>query len=100
MKTLVPVILVFYFMGSCTQSKIYDPCSRVVNGVYQYPTTKPPSNLTAAEKREYGNIPEEVLSCLNTGGLLTSCLNHPNLALFMLGAGTDGLQSGYDLMKK
>jgi len=97
-------ILIAFFVliliGCDKSNHIDDPCSQLVNGIYQYPTEPGPPDMSAEQGREYYNIPENVLPCLTTRGLLTSCLNHPDLALFMLMAGSGGLQSGYDLMKR
>ncbi len=66
-----------------------DPCSLLVDGVYPYPSEPPGSNLTDAEKLEYWNIPEDILPCLTTEGLLETCLSYPDLGSHMLTGGTD-----------
>lgn len=99
-RYLFVVLFVIILVGCKKTSQNDNPCSQLVNGIYQYPDNPPSSDLTSEEEREYWNIPEDVLPCLKTGGLLTSCLNHPYLASYMLMAGSDGLQSGYDLMKR
>lgn len=98
-KRILIAFFVLMVVGCNKPNQNDDPCSQLVNGIYQYPTEPGPPDMTAEEGREYYNIPENVLPCLSTGGLLTSCLNHQYLAPFMLMAGSDGLQSGYDLMK-
>jgi len=105
MKKNILILLSVFLVFACQKDKLpeddppIDPCSQLVDGVYQYPTEPPDSSLTSTQKREYWNIPEDVLPCLTTGNLLTSCLNCPGIALFMLSAGCCGLQSGYILAK-
>ena len=73
-----------------------DPCSVLVNGVYQYPTENPDSTMTPAEIKEYWNIPEDVLGCISTAGLIQSCYSTHNIILIMA---KDGYQPGYELVK-
>ncbi len=73
-----------------------DPCSLLVDGVYLYPTEKPDSTLTQEEIYEYWNIPEEVLGCLTTEGLIKSC--YRTIYGIAIDA-ANGYQAGYELVK-
>ena len=105
MKKYILILSAVFLVFACKKDKLseddppVDPYSLLVNGVYQYPTKAPDSSLTSAQKREYWDIPEDVLPCLTTGNLLISCLNHPFIAGNILIHGCCGLQSGYELQK-
>lgn len=73
-----------------------EPCSELVNGVYIFPTEKPDSTLTNDEMREHWNIPEDVLNCITTEGLISSCYN--TKFPILISAGT-GYQHGYQVVK-
>ena len=104
-KFLLIFTLLLFFSYSCKKDKLseddppVDPCSQLVDGVYQYPTEPPDPSLTNAQKMEYWNIPEDVLPCLETDGLVETCCNYPDLWLCFT-AGTYGLISGYDLLSR
>ena len=100
MKKYIFILLAVILIAGCKKdTPVIDPCSLLVDGVYQYPPGPLPSGLTAAEKIEYWNIPEDVLPCLETDGLVESCCNFPDLSMCFM-AGTYGLISGYDLLSR
>jgi hypothetical protein len=77
-----------------------DPCSQLVDGVYKYPLEPPDASLTSTQKIEYWNIPEDVLQCLRTDGLIETCLTYHELGPILFLFGTNGIQDGYDLAKE
>jgi len=83
MKKYTSVLLLFFLLFACKKDKPTDPCDVLVDGVYQD-----------------CNIPEEVLPCLETDGLLESCFNFSFISGYMLMAGCNGLQDGYDLVRR
>ena len=101
MKKLIGLLVVLVIILGCNNGEIpeekkTDPCSTLVNGVYQYPTKKPDPALTKEETKEYWNIPKEVLGCLTTGGLIKSCY----MTIYgILISASNGYQSGYKLLK-
>ena len=93
-------LALFFLLIGCKRNDLpIDPCSKLVNGVYQYPQKLTDTTMTPEEKVEFWNVPENVLPCLKTDGLLETCLNYPFMSLYMLSAGCCGLQSGYELVK-
>ncbi len=97
-STVLIGVLLLFVVYACddTETEETDPCSVLVNGIYQYPTENPDSTMTAQEIKEYWDIPEDVLGCISTSGLIPSCYNTHNVALIM---SKDGYQSGYELVK-
>ena len=77
-----------------------DPCSQLVDGEYKFPTEPPDVSLTSSQKIEYWNIPEDVLQCLATDGLIETCLKYNNLGAILFLFGTDGIQDGYNLARE
>ena len=98
-KHICFLALFFLLIGCKRNDSPIDPCSKLVNGVYQYPQKLTDTTMTPEEKVEFWSVPENVLPCLKTDGLLETCLNYPFMSGYMLMAGCCGLQSGYDLMK-
>jgi hypothetical protein len=101
----ISVLAFLLFVSACERDEPSeddlpeDPCSLLEEGIYPYPSAPPGSNLTDAEKLEYWNIPEDVLPCLTTEGLLETCLRYPNLGNHLLMVGPEGIQSGYDSVR-
>lgn len=100
MNKYISFLVLFFLLFGCKKDEptVTDPCDVLVDGVYPYPRELPDTNMTPEEKREFWNVPEDVLPCLETDGLVETCLNHKHIG-FMLMAGCCGLQSGYDLIK-
>lgn len=98
MKKILVFLFILPMIISCAkvEEPEPEPCSELVNGIYIYPTEKPDSTLTNEEKREHWNIPDEVLSCISTKGLVRSCFQMP-FSIF-ISAGT-GYQHGYQVVK-
>lgn len=101
MKKLLFLFMIITVGLSCDNGEIpndeeQDPCSQLVDGVYMYPTVNPDSTLTQEEIREYWNIPEDVLGCITTEGLIESC--YKTIYGIAIDA-ANGYQSGYELVK-
>jgi len=101
MKKLISILCIVIFAIGCSKDDIpieeeTDPCDLLVDGVYLYPTEKPDSSLTQEEIYEYWNIPENVLGCMTTEGLIISCYN--NIYGIIIDA-SNGYQTGYELLK-
>lgn len=102
MKFLILFAAFIFFLSSCDKQDTpepeveIEPCSQLVNGVYMFPTQRPDSTLTNDEKREYWNIPEDVLNCISTEGLISSCYN--TYFPILITSGT-GYQHSYQFVK-
>jgi hypothetical protein len=101
MKKILFLFIIITVGLSCYDREIpnedeKDPCSVLINGVYQYPTEKPDSTLTQEEIREYWNIPEDILDCITTEGLIKSC--YKTIYGIAIDA-ANGYQPGYELVK-
>jgi len=100
MKKSISFLTIIVIVFGCNKVEIpeeeQDPCNILVDGVYQYPTVKPDSTLTKEETKEYWNIPEEVMGCLTTEGLIKSC--YKTIYGIVIDA-SNGYQSGYKLLK-
>lgn len=94
------IAIVFCFFACQKDNPPIDPCSKLVDGLYKYPTEPPDASLTSTQKIEYWNIPEDVLPCLKTDGLIETCMNYNNLGAILFLFGTNGIQDGYDLAKE
>ncbi len=96
----ISLLLLIVIVSGCEKgempNKDKDPCSVLVDGVYQYPTENPNSTLTQEEIIEYWNIPEEVLGCITTEGLIKSC--YKTIYGIAIDA-ANGYQPGYGLVK-
>ena len=99
-KYLFILTILFWVFACHKDDPPIDPCSKLVDGVYKYPTEQPDATLTSSQKIEYWNIPEDVLQCLTTDGLIESCLKYNNLAAILFLFGTDGIQDGYNLARE
>jgi hypothetical protein len=99
-KHILIAFFVLILVGCNKANHSDDPCNQLVDGIYQYPTEDPNPSLTSAQKIEYWNIPEDVLPCFMTDGLVETCLNYHNLGAILFLYGTNGIQDGYDLAKE
>ena len=90
------VLIVFFTACNIENNHEKDPCSSLVDGVYQYPIQKPDGGLTQDEIKEYWDIPKDVLTCISTKGLIISCYN--TYAKILITA-SNGYQEGYGLVK-
>lgn len=73
-----------------------DPCSVLVEGVYQYPKKNPDAKLTQDEIKEYWDIPKDILTCIDTKGLIQSSYKtHMSILI----SASNGYQGGYGLVK-
>jgi hypothetical protein len=77
-KYLFILTILFWVFACHKDDPAIDPCSKLVDGVYKYPTEQPDASLTSSQKIEYWNIPEDVLHCFKTDGLIETCLNYNN----------------------
>ncbi len=99
-KKSLQILLLIITVTACKNANIPEketnPCDILVNGVYQYPTTKPDTGLTQDEIKQYWDIPKDVLTCISTKGLILSCYN--TYAAILITA-SNGYQQGYGLVK-
>ncbi len=101
MRRYLFIITIFFWVFACHKDDPpIDPCSKLVDGVYEYPTEQPDASLTSSQKIEYWNIPEDVLHCFKTDDLIETCLNYNNLGAILFLFGTNGIQDGYDLAEE
>jgi len=95
------IIILFFFITSiffsgCEKEKI-NPCSILVNGVFVYPAYPKDgwkSDDIWDEQRKYFSIPDNVLKCISTEGLIQSIINHPNYKVLLFAYST--WQQGFD----
>ncbi len=107
MKNILIILLASLILSGCKKNNAppyseeipIDPCSLLKDGVYQYPLVPPDSGVTGKAFYEYWNIPEAVLPCLTTRGLLKTCLKYRQLCQHFMMGGLNGIQSGYDYVK-
>jgi len=111
MKNMLIILLALFLLLGCNKNNTLidheenqdenpvDPCSILINGIYPYPSEPPDSGITGKALIEYWNIPEDVLPCLTTKGLLETCLKYRQLSQHFLLGGLNGIQSGYDYVK-
>ena len=103
-KTAISVFVVLAIMSckkglstkredSSTNTKVENPCSNLIDGVYQYP--KPDTGTI--NFFEFDNLPEEICICITTEGLVETCLNYPNW--FFITFEGNGFQSGYEVLR-
>lgn len=97
MKNYV-VLLIVVLIGACNTENTQesDPCNILVGGIYQYPANPADPAWSNEEKKEYWNIPKDILSCISTKGLVESCYNTPRAAYIIA---SSGCQDGYNLVK-
>lgn len=100
-KLIIILFLVFpLFFSRCEKEKP-DPCSILVDGVFVYPNYPEDgwkSDNIWEEQRKYFAIPDDVLSCISTEGLIQSILNHPNYKVLLFVHNT--WQEGFDRVYK
>lgn len=92
------VLLIVILIGACNTENTQESnsCSILVDGVYQYPDNPADPSWSDEVKREYWNIPEDVLICISTKGLVESCYKTPRAAYIIAAS---GCQDGYNLVK-
>lgn len=100
MKKNKLIILLFLiiplFFSKCEKEKP-DPCSVLVDGVFVYPEYPEDGWKTDdiwEEQRKYFAIPNDVLNCISTEGLIQSILSHPNYKVLLFVHNT--WQEGFD----
>lgn len=71
------------------------PCDGLDKGVYIYPEVNG-KGISFAESFELYNIPEPVLECMSTEGLIESCLTYPHIGLVWT---RNSLQQGFDYIE-
>lgn len=101
MRKLLSLFSIIIIVLGCNNGEIpdeeeVDPCSLLVDGVYVCARSIPDTTLTSEERKEYMNIPESVLPCLTTEGLIKSCYTTFYGRLI---EASNGYQSGYKLLK-
>lgn len=87
-KALILLLLLVVF--SCSKNH----CDELDNGVYIYPEAK---GKSFEEAIELYKIPEQVLQCISTEGLIKSCLTYPEMRLIWT---RNSLQAGIDYIER
>uniref|UniRef100_UPI0032166BA2 hypothetical protein n=1 Tax=uncultured Draconibacterium sp. TaxID=1573823 RepID=UPI0032166BA2 len=87
-KALFMFLLLVVF--SCSKN----PCDKLENDVYIYPEAK---GKSFEEAIEIYKIPEHVLQCISTEGLIKSCLTYPEMRLIWT---RNSLQAGFDYIER
>jgi hypothetical protein len=98
MKNIRLILLIFLIvMSSCNRDN-EDICSGYVDAEYEYPPFPEDGwetdNWYEESKKLFG-IPEQVLKCISTENLITSCLNYPQKNLFYA---YDSWQAGFEVI--
>lgn len=88
------VLLLASSILSC-DSEHDNPCTKLVNGVYQYPELPDNHNFSREQIHEYRDIPQNIRNCIPTAGLIESCLTYPEITLMHAGV---TLQKGYEMV--
>lgn len=73
-----------------------DPCDILQNGIYYSPALPDDHNMTSEEIYSYLDIPEKIIGCISTEGLIESILNYKYISLIMAGTYP---QTGYEMLK-
>ncbi len=84
-KSVIFIILILNLVG-CKKN----PCDGLDNGVYVYPEVK---GKSLSEATELYKIPESVLECISTQGLIESCIYYPEIRMIWTHY---HLQGGFD----
>jgi hypothetical protein len=92
--TLIGTIVLASLFMCCEKD---NPCSRLVNGVFQYPELTGNPGFSKQETYKYFDIPNDVKRCISTKGLIESCLFYPQASLMY--ASSSGLQAGYGWLR-
>lgn len=91
-KKLWPLFLILLAFLGCLKN----PCDDLDNGVYNYPKEKA-EGKSFEEATEIYKIPNQVLHCISTEGLVKSCITYPEIRLFWTGS---NLQVGFDKVER
>jgi hypothetical protein len=86
---LLIISILFISASGCSKS----PCDDLENGVYTYPEA---GGKSLAESFELYKIPEQVLRCISTEGLIKSCLTYPEMRMIWT---RNSLQQGFDYIE-
>ena len=87
-KIFVSVLLIsLVFLNSCELVDTSDrACSNLEEGMYKFPELPENHEKTGEEVDRFWDLPEDVSSCISTGGLIQTVLDYPNLGLIMVGS--------------
>ncbi|HYQ57113.1 MAG TPA: hypothetical protein VEP89_07175 [Draconibacterium sp.] len=93
-RYILLIIVISFF--SCKKEAI-DPCAGYVDEVFQYPPFPENGweNDWYEESKALFEIPEQVLTCISTDNLITTCLNYPQFNIFYT---YDTWQSGFSFV--
>lgn len=83
------VISLIIITFSCSKN----PCDDLENGVYEYPDA---SGKSLEESFHLYKIPEQVLQCISTEGIIKSCLTFPEMRMIWT---RNSLQQGFDYIE-
>ncbi|MGC9342170.1 MAG: hypothetical protein ACP5E3_05680, partial [Bacteroidales bacterium] len=84
-------IIPFLIVLGCSKN----PCDDLDNGAYKYP--EPETRDKSADIYEFFNIPEPILQCISTDGLIESCITYPHIVLVWT---RNSLQQGFDYIER
>ena len=87
MKIIFLIITIIFFLFSCEKS----PCDNLINGICPYPDIS--ADLPVDQRSKALDLPEGILGCITTEGLVETCLNYPDFILIWT---RNSLQDGYD----
>lgn len=90
-KKLWSLFLILLALFGCQEN----PCDNLDNGVYNYPKDKA-KGKSFEEAIEIYKIPDVVLHCISTEGLIKSCINYPEMRMIWT---RNTLQLGFDYIE-
>ncbi|MGC9354453.1 MAG: hypothetical protein ACP5D9_11480 [Mariniphaga sp.] len=90
-KKLWSLFLILLALPGCQEH----PCDGLDNGVYKYPVEKA-KGKSLEESIEIYKIPDVVLQCISTDGLVKSCITYPEMRMIWT---REPLQQGFDYIE-
>jgi hypothetical protein len=88
---LIIILFLFVIFYSCEK----DPCKDLRDGVYVYPEDKA-KGKSMEETIEIFKIPDPILTCITTEGLVKTCLAYPEFRIIWA---YSSLQFGFDIVE-
>jgi hypothetical protein len=85
--------LIVIFLTIVTFSCSKNPCDDLESGVYVYPDA---NGKSLEENLQLYKIPEQVLQCISTDGLIQSCISYPEMRMIWT---RNSLQQGFDFIE-
>lgn len=90
-KKLWSLFFILLAVSGCQEN----PCDDLDNGVYNYPVEKA-EGKSFEEAIEIYKIPDVVLHCISSGGLIKSCISYPEMRMIWT---RNTLQQGFDYIE-